>query len=275
MQKELLKVGLGLLKSTGEDKKNAGFLLYSTCSLNPMENEEVISEVLDELNNNSPGYRYELVNMSDDISLDSSGHFLSVLPARSHGGFFVAGIRKLMLVGDSQVGKIVKKERALNSSDYIVTRQVGPEDTTMHYSISPNTQQLFTEITEKMGRSTIISCGVPVVYESKCTKHILVQGFASAQERFRFEHIQLSHSEFMDCYQKCSNYREIMLHMDLDEGRLMIVEIINASSSSEGESIRLPARVVQVNKEEENQTVIVTVLARPQVFSRALSYINS
>ena len=241
-----------------------------------MENEEVISEVLDELNISSKRYRYGLVNISDDSALDSSGNFLSVLPAKSHGGFFVAAIRKLMLGDDTLFGLRVKKEGALNSSDYIVKRQVGTEDTTIHYSISPNTQQLFTEITEKMGRSTIISYGVPVLYESKCTEHILVQGFASAQERFRFEHIRLSHSEFMDCYQKCSNYRELILPMDLDEGRLVIVEIINPSpSEADDQCIRLPARVVQVNKEEENQTVVVTVLARPQVYSRALSFINS
>ena len=283
LQKELLIVGLGLLKPTDKDK-NDGFLLYSTCSLNPMENEEVISDVLEELNT-SKEYRYELINLSDDTSLDSCGTFLRVLPAKSHGGFFVVAIRKLMLKDSEQVGTVVKKGGDSISSNYIVERQVGTEDrnTKIIYCVSPSTQQCHNEINEKMGRP--ISCGVPVLYESKCTKqHILVQGFASLQERcaslqgrFGFEHIRMFHLEFMDCYQKCSNYREIMLHMDLDEGRLVIVEITNTSSSSEGDDqcIRLPARVVQVNKEEENQTVIVTVLARPQVYSRALSFINS
>jgi len=270
LQKELLKVGLGLLKPTDRDK-NGGFLLYSTCSLNPMENEEVISEVLDEVNT-SKGYSYELVNLSDDSSLDSSGNFLRVLPARSHGGFFVAAIRKIMIVGDSQLGRIKKEEDSISSS-YIVKRQVGTK-ATISYCVSTSTQQCHNEINEKIGRP--ISCGVPVLYESKCTKNILVQGFASAQERIRFQHIRLSHSEFMNCYQKCSNYREIMLPMDLDEGRLLIVEIIYPSpSEADDQCIRLPARVVQVNKEEEKGTVVVTVLARPQVYSRALSFIIS
>ena len=240
-----------------------------------MENEKVISEVLDELNT-SKGDSYELVNLSDDTSLDCSGNFLRVLPARSHGGFFVAAIRKLMLRDSEQVGTVVKKGGDSISSSYIVKRQVGTEDSnaTISYCVSTSTQQCHNEINEKMGRP--ISCGVPVLYESKCTKHILVQGFASSQEQFRFQHIQLSRTEFMNCYQRCSNYREIMLHMDLDEGRLVIVEIINPSpSEGDDQCIRLPARVVQDSKEEENQTAIVTVLARPQFFSRALSYINS
>jgi len=272
IQKELLKVGLGLLKPTDRDK-NRGILLYSTCSLNPMENEEVLYEILAEFNT-SEGYRYELVNLSDDTSLDSRGNFLSVLPARSHGGFFVAVIRKLMNEDDTQVG--VKKEEDSTSSNFIVKRHIGGEESksTIHYSISNCTQKCHNEINEKMGRP--ISCGVPVLYESKCTKHILVQGFASSQEQFRFQHIRLSHSEFIDCYQKCSNYREIMLHMDLDEERLVIVEIINPSpSEADDQYIRLPARVVQVNAEEENRTIILTFLARPQVYSRALSFINS
>ena len=267
MQKELLKVGLGLLKPIDKDK-NGGFLVYSTCSLNPMENEEVISEVLDELNISSKSYRYELVNLSDSSSLDGNGNFLRVLPAKSHGGFFVAAIRKLMKGDDALVDRPVKKGEDSTSGSHIVKRHTGREDTAISYCISPSTQQCFTELTEKMARP--ISCGVPVLYESKCTKHILVQGFASSQEQFRFHHIRLSHSEFIDCYQKCSNCREIMLHMDLDEGILVIVELVK-----DDQCIRLPSRVVQVNKEEENQTVIVTVLARPQVYSRALSFINS
>ena len=245
-----------------------------------MENEEVISEVLDELNNNSSGYRYELVNLSDDTSLDSSGNIiLSVLPARSHGGFFVAAIRKLTKGDDALVGRPVnKKGEDLTSSNYIVKRQIGTGESkaTISYCISTSTQQCHNEINEKMGRP--ISCGVPVLYESKCTKHILVQGFASAQEQFRFQHIRLSHSEFMYCYHTCSNYREIMLHMILDEGRLVVVEITNASSPPEGEDdqcIRLPARVAQVNKDEEKGTVVVAIEARPQIYSRALSFINS
>jgi len=278
IQKQLLKVGLSLLKPVDKNK-NGGFLLYSTCSLNPMENQEVISEVLDELNNNSPGYGYELVNLSDDSSLDISGNFLSVLPARSHGGFFVAAIRKLMKGDGALVSRVVKKREDSTSGNYIVEREVGTEESkaTISYCITSST--CYKEITEMMGRSTIISCGVPVLYESKCTKqHILVQGFTSSQERFRFQHIRLSHLEFMDCYQKCSNYREIMLHMNLDEGRLVIVEIVGASSSPEEgdcQSIRLPARVVQVNNENDNGTVVVAIEARPQVFSRTLSLIDS
>jgi len=240
-----------------------------------MENEEVISEVLDDLNSSSKRYRYELVNLSDDTSLDSSGNFLSVLPARSHGGFFVAAIRKLMLRDSEQVGTVVKKGGDSISSSYIVKRQVGTK-ATISYCVSTSTQQCHNEINEKMGRP--ISCGVPILCESKCTKHILVQRFASSQGRFGFEHVRLSHSEFNHCYQKCSNYREMLLPMDLGEGMLVVVEITIAAASpteADDQSIRLPARVVQVNKKEENQTVIVAIEARPQVYSRALSFINS
>ena len=285
LQKELLKVGLGLLKPCYAHDKNGGLLMYSTCSLNPMENEEVISEVLTEINGNSESeYRFELVDQSDDLHSSgvggNNGNFLRVLPARSHGGFFIAGIRKI-LVRDTKKDVASIKD---NGNTKLVKRQVGTQEsnetTTVSYSISPCTQRCCKDITEKMGTSTVVSSGVAILYESKICRHILAQGVPSLmslkQHDLVFSHIKLSHSELIDYHEKASNFREILLSMDrvknmncnMDTETLLIIEIAKSLTSSDDDcqNFLLPARIVQVNKEGAD----VAILARPQVYRRAL-----
>jgi len=311
LQKELLKVGLGLLKPS-DRSGNGGFLVYSTCSLNPLENEQVISEVLDELNGNSESeVRFELMDLSSEespspssssISNDCSsnpghGNYLQVLPAKSHGGFFVAGIQKLLVARDdvNQVGDkhCKKKEITSNIHDKVlVTRHAqNLDETTIQYSISPSTQRCCTELIEKMGISTIISSGVAVLYESSNTHHgrkqILQQGCASLVSSLKqhhellFGYVQLSHEEFLECHAKCSAHYEVLLPLadelqrwkSLDIGTPFIVKV-GSSSSTENEDDQscflLPAEVVEVFKDNAAPMVMATITARPQIFSRSL-----
>eukprot|EP00956_Cyclotella_meneghiniana_P045599 scaffold376026_cov139-Cyclotella_meneghiniana.AAC.1 len=99
LQKELIRVGLNLLRpSTAGDSVDGGVLLYSTCSLNPVENDEVIYETLSEMNNDL--YRYEIIDLGDisrsrSVGGEQKGNFLRVLPASSHGGFFVCALKEI------------------------------------------------------------------------------------------------------------------------------------------------------------------------------------
>ena len=82
LQLEILKASVGYLKPGGR-------LVYSTCTLNPRENEEVVEKFLSE----NAGY------VREDFAVgkySSSGGSLTLYPHISHtDGFFIAKIRKL------------------------------------------------------------------------------------------------------------------------------------------------------------------------------------
>jgi ribosomal RNA methyltransferase Nop2 len=85
LQKQLLKKGLSMLKK-------GGVLVYSTCSVLPMENEDVIRAVL-------PGSGAELVPFPEKLSVIPRlccgvPEGLVVCPGKEHEGFFAAVIRK-------------------------------------------------------------------------------------------------------------------------------------------------------------------------------------
>ena len=86
--KELPSVQLEILMSSSQYLKEDGIMVYSTCTLNPAENEKVVEEFLLE----NPGF--ELVPFTvGDISCDNG--MLTLLPhVHSTDGFFMAKIRR-------------------------------------------------------------------------------------------------------------------------------------------------------------------------------------
>ena len=77
-----------ILKASAQYLKEEGIIVYSTCTLNPLENEMVVSRFLDE----HEGYEPMDFSVGD---IASSGGMLTLLP-HVHGtdGFFIAKIRK-------------------------------------------------------------------------------------------------------------------------------------------------------------------------------------
>ena len=297
LQMQLLKVGLGLLKPvSAEGTESSGFLLYSTCSLNPMENEEVISEVINELNEDTThAYEYAVVDLSKDEVTSTSrvGNFLRILPAAAHGGFFVAAIRKLPRSGNAVIIHAQTNRCKNNNKDNssLITRQVDTEENeaTITYCISPCTQQLCAKITEKMGASTIISNGVAIVYNSdKIGPHILSQGcpYMCLLKQFQdANHVRLSHAEFIIHLGKMPTYRALILPIDgllgtdrLDTDKPLIIEVVRSPDASSGsdQSFLLPAKVLRVihgpdiDLDDDIELALVTIEARPQVYRRAI-----
>ena len=83
---ELPKLQLEILKTSARYLKVGGRLVYSTCTLNPKENEEVISKFLSENGD------FETEDF-DVLSYHSDGGMLTLLPSKTHtDGFFIAKI---------------------------------------------------------------------------------------------------------------------------------------------------------------------------------------
>jgi len=310
LQKELLKVGLGLLKPSESDDDNGGMLVYSTCSLSPMENEEVVSEVMNELNaEEGSGFRFELVDLSEKSSANNTGgnessvgsglqnnnQVLRVHPAKSHGGFFVAGIRKIIVAGheipSADAACTNKGDVAIdsNNDDMVVRRHTKrADDATISYSISPCTRTCCNDIIEKMGIATIVSSGIAVMYQSNDQGiQILQQGCASLVsptiEKDGVGFIQLTREELLLCHANCAIHRDLSLPMDRVvrnlkslNSEMPLVIGVTASASDEGSpSFLLPARIVQVPKENAEVgtcgSAVIKIIARPQIFRRALA----
>eukprot|EP00760_Papus_ankaliazontas_P030082 PhM_4_TR4606/c0_g2_i1/m.39157/K15335/NSUN2; tRNA (cytosine34-C5)-methyltransferase len=94
-QVDILKRGLLMLK-------DQGVMMYSTCSLNPAENERVVEEALERLNTHLHADVIDLQSLVPDLRLGHGlvdttlPHVARVLPHHNNtGGFFVVGLRKV------------------------------------------------------------------------------------------------------------------------------------------------------------------------------------
>jgi hypothetical protein len=178
LQKQLLKIGLDRLKPTMMCDHGGGILLYSTCSLNPVENDEPILEVLNEMNE-SDLYKYEIVDLGDlfgcENASETQGHFLKVLPAASHGGFFVCALRKLCLKDDTFIG--YKCHKGISSDELVMTREK-----TLTFAMSPSTKQCCIDLNKVLHNNSsvqLVGCGVPVLYQANNdVRYILQEGCA-------------------------------------------------------------------------------------------------
>lgn len=279
-------MGLGLLKPRSQN--NGGFLVYSTCSLSPFENEQVISEVLEELNSN-PGsqYSFELVDLSNISSSNEnkvSNSYLRVHPAKSHGGFFVAGIQKVL----SNINKEPHRASAdfcLEDKDIaLVNVRRNFRDDGHHniqYSISPSTQRCCAEIVERMGASAVIGSGVAALYQSSAMGlAILQQGCASLSSHTDSNYnVHVTHAELLEGHAKRAAYREVVLTANkfntikgsVSIGKTIIL-CVTPSTEDDGSSFLLPARIVQCPLDKEQfGLVAILIIARPQILKRLLN----
>ncbi|OLS23245.1 MAG: tRNA (cytosine(48)-C(5))-methyltransferase [Candidatus Heimdallarchaeota archaeon LC_3] len=93
-QKDLLIKGLEALKLGGE-------LIYSTCSIEPEENEDVISFAIDKVSNieiidlSKAKTKYKLFSVFGNIHNDKfKNNCLRFLPSKHHEGFFICKLKK-------------------------------------------------------------------------------------------------------------------------------------------------------------------------------------
>ena len=93
---ELAKMQKKLLKSAWQALKPEGEMVYSTCTLNRKENEEVLEWAMQEL-----GIRIEPINLGVKNAVqaisekDEIRNAIRILPSKETEGFFVAKLRKL------------------------------------------------------------------------------------------------------------------------------------------------------------------------------------
>eukprot|EP00956_Cyclotella_meneghiniana_P010405 scaffold14405_cov89-Cyclotella_meneghiniana.AAC.1 len=175
LQKELIRVGLNLLKPfTAGDSVDGGVLLYSTCSLNPVENDDVIYETLSEMNNDL--YRYEIIDLGDisisrTVGGERKGNFLRVLPASSHGGFFVCALKKICTKDNAYRCQNVKLRAT--SDELIETKEE-----VISHSISPSTQKCCIDLYKSLlnANMQLIGCGAPTLCQSNERRYVLQEG---------------------------------------------------------------------------------------------------
>ncbi len=92
--KELPKIQFDILKKSSKLLKKGGLLVYSTCTLNPLENDEVVERFLDECK----GFEPVSIPRLDDLDrvIEEPSYQQTLMPfALDIDGFFVAMFRKL------------------------------------------------------------------------------------------------------------------------------------------------------------------------------------
>ena len=96
--RELSKLQKKLFKSAYESLKPKGIMVYSTCTLNTEENEQVIQWAIDNLNIKIVDINIQL---KDKLPITSEGvdnqiqKSLKILPSKTQEGFFVAKLEKI------------------------------------------------------------------------------------------------------------------------------------------------------------------------------------
>ena len=87
-----------LFKSAYESLKPKGIMVYSTCTLNTEENEQILQWAIDNLNIKIVDINIQL---KDKLPITSEGvdnqiqKSLKILPSKTQEGFFVAKLEKI------------------------------------------------------------------------------------------------------------------------------------------------------------------------------------
>lgn len=93
--KELAKLQKRLLKSAYMSVKDGGEIVYSTCTLNKEENEEILEWAIEELKVKILKINLVIKNSLNAISeLDEVKNAIRLLPTKETEGFFIARLKK-------------------------------------------------------------------------------------------------------------------------------------------------------------------------------------
>lgn len=91
---ELPQLQYDILCASAKNVKQGGTLIYSTCTLNPEENQRVIERFLEENNEFEP-YAMTLPQEVKHLLADEPEHMLTIFPSVANtDGFFIARIRR-------------------------------------------------------------------------------------------------------------------------------------------------------------------------------------
>jgi len=88
---ELTRIQYTILQNAAGYVKSGGEIIYSTCTLNKKENEDIVNSFIKE----NPEFKIEpvFIGKSDNILYDKKG-YLTILPNKYMDGFFLCKIRK-------------------------------------------------------------------------------------------------------------------------------------------------------------------------------------
>ena len=90
---ELVKMQKKLFKSAIEALKPDGTMVYSTCTLNLAENEQILEWALEQFNLKLLNIELELREIQQGQT-ESTKQAIKILPSKNTEGFFVAGLKK-------------------------------------------------------------------------------------------------------------------------------------------------------------------------------------
>ncbi len=266
----------GLLKVALERLRPGGVCLYSTCSLNPVENDEVVEETLQELNTSS-NHEYSLLSLEGNS--EGSGS-LQILPDASHGGFFVAAIHRKELASVDTTSNEVNHDGV-----EIVWKNNLSNKTGVAYAISSCTKNLSAHVSDRLGHP--LSSGVPVMYKTKDeTSPIILQdgcaalnALGSYDTHFGYSVVQLSKSQLCE-YTSANNKTlcipmKLFIHINTETTALIIRVNNDAVSTSKAALTLLPAKIIHKQQNHDgtgSDDVIyeVEIIARPQILKRSI-----
>ena len=263
----------GLLKVALERLRPGGVAIYSTCSLNPVENDEVVEETLHELNKSSND-EFSLINIEKINGGNGDSSYLRILPASNNGGFFVAAIQRNAVETTLQ-----RRSNTHETSVEVEWKKKHANGASIAYSTSPLTNTLYTQIRERLNIKPV-SCGVPVMYRDSRTIFVLQEGSAAlnAVDHRVVSLVQLTRLQFGDCMNDADCRRLSIpksLFVNINEETYAL--IIRINTTSHASSTFLPARIIEKEiqastKDIDNDGVIykVEVIARPQVLKRII-----
>ena len=262
IQRQLLAVSLELLRP-------GGVCVYSTCSLNPIENDEVLFETLNELD--SKHEEYSLIDL-ENICEGGTGGYLRILPSAQHGGFFVAAIRR----NESTSNEVKELSNGLDyvtSKVELIWKSTEETDAKLACAISPCTRRLSKHFSDRL--NCVVKGGVPIMYKSKEENSVLQEGCAAMAGIYHglASYVQLSLSQ-LRTYATQSDCRTLSIPENLfvyinEETTMLIVHVDSLYT--------LPAKIIlqkqnldRFDNQDDCVTYKVEITARPQILKRAI-----